>query len=154
MDVKIIPGLADTCALGMDFGEIFGIVMHLCDRQLWLADEPIIKFAFDREDVGTSDFCNGIALLEDTEKEQLEQFLKRIIPPQPEKLPPAKLVEHVINTQGHATIKQRNHRMSPKATEALITLAQDLIDQDLIEPSKSDWCNPVVMARMRIPFLS
>ena len=109
MDVKIIPGLADTCVLDMDFGEIFGIVMHLRDRQLWLADEPIIKFAFDRKDVDTSNFCNGIALLQDTEKEQLEQFLKRIIPPQPEKLPPAKLVEHVIDDDSffHWTGSQR-----------------------------------------------
>ena len=91
--------------------------MHLRDRQLWLADEPIIKFALCRADVGTSTFCNGIAVLQDTVKDQLERFLERIIPPQPDKLPPAEFVEHVVDTQGHAPIKQRNHRMSPKATE-------------------------------------
>ena len=43
VDFKIIPGLSNTCVLGMDFVEKFGIVLHLRDKQLWLADEPITK---------------------------------------------------------------------------------------------------------------
>ena len=107
--------------------------MHLRDRQLWSADEPIVKFTFGLPADNEPEFCKGIALLLDTEKDQLKQFVERVIPSQPAKLPAAKFVEHVIDTQGHSPIKQRNHRMSPKVCDALLEQANQLIELDLIE---------------------
>ena len=60
-DFKIIPGLSDTCLLDMDFAEKFGIVLHRRDKQLWLADEPIIKFAFRTADRDSFDTSKDIA---------------------------------------------------------------------------------------------
>ena len=131
----------------MDFVTQFGLVIDGKVRQLWLADEPIIKFAFDSKFRDDPDTCRGIALLSETERDKLEVFLGRVIPPQPDKLPATKLVEHVIGTQGHPPIKQKNHRMSPKVRDEFVKIAEQLIGQELIEPCTSEWCNPVVMVR-------
>ena len=80
--------------------------MHLRDRQLWSADEPIVNFAFGlpADTETNNEICKGIALVLDTEKERLKIFLERVIPPQPEKLPTARFVESIIDTQGHSPI--------------------------------------------------
>ena len=84
-DFNIIPGLPDTCVLGMDFAEQCGIVLHLRDKQLWLAYEPIIKVAFRTADRDSFDTCKGITLLDESEKVKLDQFLSVVIPPPPDK---------------------------------------------------------------------
>ena len=37
--------------------------------------------------------------------------------------------------------------MSPKVCDEFVKIAEQLIDQKLIEPCTSEWCNPVVMVR-------
>ena len=106
-----------------------------------------IKFASDSKFKDHLDTCRSIALLFDTERDQLKVFLGRVIPPQPDKLPAAKLLEHFIDTQGHPPIKQKTHRMSVKVCDKFIKITDQLMDQELVEPCNSEWCNPVVMLR-------
>ena len=56
---------------------------------------------------------------------------------QPDKLTDTKLVEHVIDTQEHPPIKQKNHRMSPNVCDEFVKIAEQLIDQELVEPRAS-----------------
>ena len=145
MTVRILPGLNDSCILGTEFVSQFGLIIDGKVRQLWLSEKPIIKFAFDSKFKDDPDTCRGIASLSETERDQLEAFFGRVIPPQQDKLRATKLVEHVIDTQGHPPIKQNNHRMSPKVCDEFVKIAEQLIDQELIEPCTSEWCNPAVM---------
>lgn len=85
--------LANTYVLGIDFAKKFGMVMHLRDRHLWLADDTIIKLMIGQATKTDPETCKGIALLLDMEKFRLNQFLKRLI---------------------HKPKRQRNHRMSLK----------------------------------------
>ena len=78
MTVRILLGLNDSCILGTDFVTQFGLVIDGKVRQLWLADEPIIKFAFDSKFRDDPDTCRGIALLSETERHKLEVFLGRV----------------------------------------------------------------------------
>ena len=89
----------------------------------------------------------GFALLSNTERDQLKVFLIRVILPYPNKLPAANLVEHVIKTQRHPPIKQKNHRISPKVCNEFVKITDQLLDQELIEPCISECCNQVVMVR-------
>ena len=145
--IRIAPGLMDVFVLGMDSAKRFGLVIHTRDEEIWMADEPYTKHHFGKLDEDEFEVCKGIALLSGEEKEELSNFLKKVLPPPREKLPAVKLVEHVIDTQGHSPIKQKNYRMSPKVHEALLGEIKKLLDNELIEPSASEWCNPVVMAR-------
>ena len=70
-----------------------------------------------------------------------------MIPPPPEKLPAAKFVVHTIDTQDSPPIRQKNYRMPPKVHEALLAEAEKLIENEIIEPSSSEWRSPIVMAR-------
>lgn len=47
---------------------------------------------------------------------------------------------------GHPAIKQRHHLVSPKVMEAKIAFVDWMLDDDIIEPSKSDQSLPIVMA--------
>ena len=145
MTVRILPGLNDSCILGTDFVTQFGLVIDDKVRQLWFSDKPIIKFAFGSKFKDVPDTCSGIAFLSEAERDQLEVFHGWVIPTQPDKLTATKLVEHVIDTQGHPPIKQKNLRMSPKVCDEFVKIAEQLIDQELIE--RLIECNPVAMVR-------
>ena len=69
----------------------FGLVIDGKFRQLWLSEKPIIKFALDPQFQDDLDACRGIALLSDTERDQIKGFPGQVIPPQPDKMPAAKL---------------------------------------------------------------
>ena len=145
MMVRISPGSNDSCVLSTDFVTKFGLIIDGKVRQLWLADRRVIKFGFDSKFKDDLDTCRGIALLFNTKRDQLKVFLSPVIQLQPDKLPAAKLVEHVINTQGNPPNKQKNHQISPKVCDEFVKIANQLIYQELIEPCTSEWCNPVVM---------
>ena len=85
MTIRILPGLNDSCVLGTDIVTQFGLVIDGKVRQLWLSDKPIIKFAFDPTFKDDLDAYRGIALLSDTERDQLKVLFGRVIPPQPDK---------------------------------------------------------------------
>ena len=63
-----------------------------------MADKPLIKFAFDFKFNDNLDTCKNITFLTRTEKSTLKEYLERVIPLEPEKLPAVKFVKHVINT--------------------------------------------------------
>ena len=81
INVKIIPSLTDTCVLGMDFSQSFEIIMHLRGRQLWSADELIVKFAFGLPADNESEVCEGIAIgfEEGAAKTIFEKITRRVI---------------------------------------------------------------------------
>ena len=56
-------------------------------------------------------------------------------------------VVHTIDTQNSPPIRQKNYRMSPKVHEVLLVGAEKLIENKITEPSSTEWCSPVVMAR-------
>ncbi|XP_033227080.1 uncharacterized protein LOC117179418 [Belonocnema kinseyi] len=91
--------------------------------------------------------CTGIKVLNPSEANYLEDFLKRKIPPMPTKFPATLMVEHYIDIQGSPSIRQAYRRLSPKVEESLRESAQKLEAEGIIRPSESEWCNPVVMIR-------
>ena len=58
----------------MDFVEKFGLVIHARGKEVWMADEPIIKFYFGLVDEDESKVCQGIIPLSDEEREELNKF--------------------------------------------------------------------------------
>lgn len=70
INFKLIPGLTDTCELGIDFAEKFGFGSGLRDKNLWLANEPIIKFDLGPANENDIDTFKGIAVSEKAERVQ------------------------------------------------------------------------------------
>ena len=57
------------------------------------------------------------------------------------------MTKHKIDVQGHEPIKQRYYHVSPKVREYMYDEIDKMLEEDVIEPSNSDWSNPVVMIK-------
>ncbi|XP_033229763.1 uncharacterized protein LOC117181313 [Belonocnema kinseyi] len=101
-----------------------------------------VSFSYALEQV-----CAGLKELKPSEANYLEDFLKRKIPPVPTKLPATHTVEHHIDIQRSPPIRQAYRRLSSKIEESLRESAQKFKAEGIISPSKSEWCNPIVMIR-------
>ncbi|XP_051153756.1 uncharacterized protein LOC127277011 [Leptopilina boulardi] len=148
LEIKVIPDLTDQCVLGVDFLTKFGVVIDTSIQRLWMAEKPIIRIAFCKPSKPINfEECAGLMELSSDEQAELDSLIKQLVPPLPDKLPAVTLVEHVINTEDHPPIRQKNHRMSPKVCEYFIKNSENLERQGLIEPSNGEWCNPVCMVK-------
>ena len=66
------------------------------------------------------------------------------------------LIEHKIVVGLHSLIKQRCYLVFPKMQEAIREEIDKILAVEIIEPSFSEWSNPIVMMKKskQVPFLS
>lgn len=57
------------------------------------------------------------------------------------------LVEHRIDVGGHEPIRQRCYLVLPKVQETIREEVDRMLGSGVIEPSYSDWSNPIVMVK-------
>ena len=57
------------------------------------------------------------------------------------------MTKHKIDVQGHEPIKQRYYHVLPKVREYMYEEIDKMLEEDVIEPSNSNWSNPVVMIK-------
>ena len=55
------------------------------------------------------------------------------------------LNEHVIRLKNPTPIRQSPYRVPERMTEPLNNEIQTMLDLGVIEPSDSEWCNPIVL---------
>ena len=55
------------------------------------------------------------------------------------------VLEHAIDTQGHAPIFQRPYRVPETQRKVIETHNKDMANRGVIRPSKSPWSSPVVL---------
>ena len=55
------------------------------------------------------------------------------------------LLEHAIDTQGHAPMYQRPYRVPEAQRKVIETHVKDMVHRGVIRPSKSPWSSPVVL---------
>ena len=58
-------------------------------------------------------------------------------------------IEHAIDTQGAAPIKQRYRRFAPPLQKEINQQLDKLLRQGIIEPSMSPWASPLVPVRKK-----
>ena len=57
------------------------------------------------------------------------------------------MTKHKIDAQGHEPIIKRYYHVSPKVREYMYEEIDKILEEYVIEPSNSDWSNPVVMIK-------
>eukprot|EP00743_Colponemidia_sp_Colp-15_P004201 GILK01004532.1.p3 GENE.GILK01004532.1~~GILK01004532.1.p3 ORF type:complete len:188 (-),score=14.60 GILK01004532.1:2561-3124(-) len=62
--------------------------------------------------------------------------------------PPSHTVKHRVDTGGNRPVHKRGYRKSAKTEEIIETNVKDMLEQDVIEPSMSEWSAPVVLELM------
>ena len=160
--IRFAPTLDCKVLLGHDFAEIFDFEIKFKHRiwgvreGLWRSYEgnvvqaprtPSDKRSMEKGLAQRYLPCAALKELEPNQAQYLQDVLTRKIPPMPPKLPATPLAQHVIDVQGHPAIKQKYHRCSRKVMDALREAVEKLEEQELIELSVSEWCNPTVMVK-------
>jgi hypothetical protein len=90
--------------------------------------------------------CCGIAELTTDQEKTLQKFLNTL-PESPENPCATNLTEHKIDIGQNAPIKQRCYLVSPKVQEAIRAEVDKMLNAGIIEPSYSEWSNPIVMVK-------
>ena len=91
--------------------------------------------------------CEGIVELDESQQAKFEEIVKCKIPEIATQLKKTHLTQHKIGVQGHDPIKQRYYHVSPKVREKINEEIDKMLEQGIIEPSYSDWLNPIVMIK-------
>jgi len=92
------------------------------------------------------------AQLSEEELSQLQQLLREnadVFALDPSELGSTDLVTHTIDTGDHTPIRQLPRRMPFSLRTKVVELVQGMLDQGIVEPSKSSWASPVVLVRKK-----
>lgn len=146
VSVCLLPDLTVSCIVGMDFLCRFGIVLDFAGREWCFADDPVVRYAWEPSGEA-SRVCCGLPELTPSQAKRLSKFLESKIPEAVENPGVTSLTEHVIDVGQTRPIKQRCYVVSPKVQEAIRDEVDKMLEAGIIEPSYSEWSNPVVMVK-------
>lgn len=135
LDILIVPSMPHTIILGMDFWKQMEIVPDL-KNDVW-------QFAsLNTTEVAT---LNCTTDLTPEQQKRLNQLISYWMPSlEKQVLGCTNLIEHEIITDS-APIKQRYYPVSPVVQKQIDAELNKMLEQDIIEPSKSPWSSPVLL---------
>jgi len=145
--VCLLPNLAVSCIVGMDFLCAFDIGLDFAAGEWYFISRPWERRSFESLGEGSQSVCCGLSELAPAEEARLREFLATKIPKTSASPGVTSLTEHRINVGLHPPIKQRCYLVSPKVQEAIREEVDKMLAADIIEPSYSEWSNPIVMVK-------
>ena len=150
LKARIVPSLDVPIILGLDALRAFGMVINFNSLTWYFSSNPSKTYLFENNDPISNldeESLNGLMELSPSEKAELDEFLKRELPPVPTKPGLTHLVEHHIDVNGHPAIRQKNYPVSKAVEEAMHKEVDRMLADGIIEPSSSDWSSPIVMIK-------
>ncbi|XP_029163431.1 uncharacterized protein LOC114934886 [Nylanderia fulva] len=142
----LLPSLAVPCILGVDFLRAFKVIVDFAAAEWYFADESTCRYPF-LNNKGSAQTCCGLSELTPSETERLGRFLKERLPDPVENPGVTSLTEHTIDVGQNKPIRQRCYLVSPKVQEAIHAEVDKMLRAGIIEPSHSEWSNPIVMIK-------
>ena len=149
MPVRLVHSLVYDCILGMDFLKLFKLKVDFGKGTWQLPENPSI-YHFDPVLSATEPIygeCAGLSELSNTQRKRVDQLIKKYIRAPGKKLAVTNLTKHQIELLDPTPIRQNPRRMSPAVLKEAHKLVDEWLAEDVIEPCKSPWCSPPVMAR-------
>ena len=91
--------------------------------------------------------CAGICELGNSCRKRLEDVVERVLREMEQVTGPTKIIEHEIRVKpGPKSVRLAYRRMSPAVEQFSRDKVHKMLKEDIIEPSKSDWCSrPVIV---------
>lgn len=142
--VGLLPDLAVSCIVGMDFLCKFEIGLDLAKSEWFFSRQPTIRYPFDNAEP-TEGACSGLPELT-SQRAELDTLLDNAVVIPSDKPGITSLTEHQIDVGSQRPIKQRCYVVSPKIQDAMREEVDKML-KGIIEPSFSEWSNPVVMVK-------
>ncbi|XP_039310315.1 uncharacterized protein K02A2.6-like [Solenopsis invicta] len=153
LSVCLLPNLVVPCVAGVDFLCVFGISLDFTAVAWTFADEPDRRYPFElggkniTSAVAGVPAGGGLSELTSDQERRLEEFLENHVPKQVANPGVTKLTEHRIDVGQHRPVKQRCYLVSPKVQDAIREEINKMLEAGIIEPSFSEWSNPIVMVK-------
>lgn len=142
--VHIIPEIQNPLILGMDFWRSFGLFPNFLDSILLLkkTDTHVTELHTSVEGHLVS-YDNLTTDQRATADNIISKFSD--ISYQKRGLGCTSLITHSIDTGDSPPIRQRYYRMSPDKQGILIKHLDEMLKEDIVQPSESPWSNPVIL---------
>lgn len=138
-EVLVIPSLPHYVILGVDFWAKMNIIPDLNSGE----------WAFREEPLSTPSVVNAIETLEgltEQERQELNKLIEDTFTKMGQKLGCTSIVEHEIRTNS-SPIKQRHYPLSPTLQLQVNKELEQMLADDIIEPSSSPWASPIVLVK-------
>ncbi|XP_036145650.1 uncharacterized protein LOC118646572 [Monomorium pharaonis] len=146
LPVGLLPKLAVPCIIGMDFLRRFRVCLDFTASEWHFAGSLAERYPFSAES-DTERVCSGLPELTETQQSALKNFFKQTVPTPTETPEVTPLAEHRIDVGSHPPIRQRCYVVSPRVQEAIREEVDKMLASGIIEPSFSEWSNPIVMVK-------
>ncbi|KAI8422719.1 hypothetical protein MSG28_006484 [Choristoneura fumiferana] len=155
---------ADTlCRLGLKSAKTHSTEISTADGQLILGKDFFDKFGielqFKSEKTYNITEVNDLSLslnkpavisrdnLSDDQERRLSHLIKEIKQSISNKLGRTHILKHSIDTGNSKAIHQKQYNFSPVIKAAIEKELDDMLSKDVVEPSYSSWCSPVLIVK-------
>ena len=149
LPLRLVHSLGYDCILGMDFLKIFGLTIDFGEKSGGLPGGET-KFPFSPA-IDTSmevlGVCAGLADSTYEQKQRILELVTRIVRKPGQKLSTTNLTKHTIELSDYTPIKINSRRVSPAMLKEMHKLVDQYIEEDVIEPCKTPWSSPPVLAK-------
>lgn len=144
IDILVVPDLNQTLILGIDFWLRMGIIPNLGSNE-WKFSSPD-----NNNCINSVEVLNPRSSLSESEVEILDRLINDTFKKMGDILGCTNIVEHRIEVLNNTSpIKQRFYPVSPALMKHIDTELQEMLENDIIEPSDSPWSSPIVMVRKK-----
>lgn len=151
----MVPSVAHSFVLGMDFAVAFGISLDFRRRVFRTDGSPVsMELAPDPAICGLSS-GSPIATIKDRssltsyQQQELDLTILRFGELVSEKLGRTTLYEHYIDTGDARPIKQRQYLLSPAMQSHLHGEVREMLRLGVIRESKSAWSSPILLVKKK-----
>ena len=152
---KALEGVRHEMILGMDFIKKWDIEVKN-KQTLWRVGETILQngtwYPFSNSSTdGVSVFgeCAGIFELTSKEEDRLRILVGNILDSPENKVGTTDLIQHeIVVTHGAKPVRQAPRRLSPAMEKFAQEEVKRMVEDEIVEKSKSDWCSrPVIVKK-------
>jgi len=140
--VCLLPSLAVSCIVGMDFLCAFDIGLDFASSGWYFASRPWERRAFEPFNNCDAYACCGLSELTSDQESRLQEFLDSQLSRAVSDPGVTSLAEHRIDVGQHPPVKQRCYLVSPKVREAIHAEVDKMLAAGIIEASFSEWSSP------------
>ncbi|KAI5711278.1 hypothetical protein M8J75_015665 [Diaphorina citri] len=122
--------------------------MDAAKEEWWYESDVVTKYKFERNIPAVPKIaCAGVRSLTPEESEQLNQVVEEAKRLEPSGYGKTHLLEHKIRLTNETPIRQKPYNFNPKMQEIVDQEVEKMLEMDVIQPSRSDWCNPLIMVK-------
>ncbi|KAI5720182.1 hypothetical protein M8J77_003074 [Diaphorina citri] len=122
--------------------------MDAAKEEWWYESDVVTKYKFERNIPAVpKNACAGVRSLTPEESEQLNQGVEEAKRLEPSGYGKTHLLEHKIRLTNETPIRQKPYYFNPKMQEIVDQEVEKMLEMDVIQPSRSDWCNPLIMVK-------